>query len=189
MVHFIENIAETQATFEQAVLEHKKRNSGPNSDRAKFQISTNRLKNGFNTDRFIIFGESKIKYEKFRNAMINDLQPRNYLENHDCFLIIMDAWNLIRLNIIRTGLTNMEIRNVLSNTYNYDDAFMMDRKEINKTIKETKKYEEMYGIVYRRDCVGEGSLSKLDDTVHKTTARYVKMKNDYIERRFGKEEI
>ena len=63
-----ENNAETKASFSNALAERAKSKKGPTTERAKYQISKNNIKNGFCSKRFIIYGENIVSSVDFHRA-------------------------------------------------------------------------------------------------------------------------
>ena len=48
------NEAETKASFSNVLADKAKKRKGPSTERAKYQVSKNNIKNGFCSKRFII---------------------------------------------------------------------------------------------------------------------------------------
>lgn len=46
------------------------------TEKTKYLISKSKIKDGFSSDKFIIFGEDKREFERYRNLMIDELDPK-----------------------------------------------------------------------------------------------------------------
>ena len=75
-----ENNAETKASFSNALAERAKSKKGPTTERAKYQISKNNIKNGFCSKRFIIYGENK---KEFENLLA--YSPLHNIKKGECY--------------------------------------------------------------------------------------------------------
>ncbi len=113
------NVAETKATFEEAITKKKNTPTGPMSERAKYEVSKNALKTGLSSKRFIIYGENKKEYEQYRDNFIDILKPINQIHVDTCFHIILTGWNIKRVSKARNGAYNLETKLTLENSYNY----------------------------------------------------------------------
>jgi hypothetical protein len=157
------------------------------TDKAKYQISKNNIKNGFCSKRFIIYGENKKEFERYRDERLNYLDPTNPIQVDMCFHLIQIGWNLKRINILRTGLQNIEIKNTLENSYNYEDVHRNNAKEIKNIFKELPDKNEILGIVFTRDCIGSNTLAKLTTIENSFHAKFYKIKREYMFDRFNRE--
>ena len=178
--------AESKDSFNKAV-EKKANKKGPLTDRAKYQISKNNIKNGFSSKRFIIYGEHKKEFERFRDERLDYLDPTNPIQVEMCFHLIRTGWNIRRINTLRTGLLNIEIKNTLENSYNYEDIHKNDAKEIKNIFKEVPDKNEVLGIVFSRDCIGSNTIAKLTSIENSLHALFYKIKREYMLDRFGRE--
>jgi hypothetical protein len=104
-----------------------------------------------------------------------------------CFHLIQIGWNLKRINILRTGLQNIEIKNTLENSYNYEDVHRNNAKEIKNIFKELPDKNEILGIVFTRDCIGSNTLAKLTTIENSFHAKFYKIKREYMFDRFNRE--
>jgi hypothetical protein len=181
-----ENNAESKDSFNKT-LDQRAKNKGSLTDKAKYQISKNNIKNGFCSKRFIIYGENKKEFERYRDERLNYLDPTNPIQVDMCFHLIQIGWNLKRINILRTGLQNIEIKNTLENSYNYEDVHRNNAKEIKNIIKELPDKNEILGIVFTRDCIGSNTLAKLTTIENSFHAKFYKIKREYMFDRFNRE--
>jgi len=180
------NNAESKDSFNIAI-EKRANNKSPLTDRSKYQISKNNIKNGFSSKRFIIYGENKKEFERYREERLDYLDPTNPIQVEMCFHLIRAGWNLRRINTIRTGLLNIEIKNTLENSYNYEDVHKNDTKEIKNIFKEVPDTNEVLGIVFSRDCIGSNTIAKLTSIENSLHTLFYKIKREYMLDRFGKE--
>jgi hypothetical protein len=181
-----ENNAESKDSFNKT-LDQRAKNKGSLTDKAKYQISKNNIKNGFCSKRFIIYGENKKEFERYRDERLNYLDPTNPIQVDMCFHLIQIGWNLKRINILRTGLQNIEIKNTLENSYNYEDVHRNNAKEIKNIFKELPDKNEILGIVFTRDCIGSNTLAKLTTIENSFHAKFYKIKREYMFDRFNRE--
>jgi hypothetical protein len=181
-----ENNAESKDSFNKT-LDQRAKNKGSLTDKAKYQISKNNIKNGFCSKRFIIYGENKKEFERYRDERLNYLDPTNPIQVDMCFHLIQIDWNLKRINILRTGLQNIEIKNTLENSYNYEDVHRNNAKEIKNIFKELPDKNEILGIVFTRDCIGSNTLAKLTTIENSFHAKFYKIKREYMFDRFNRE--
>jgi hypothetical protein len=181
-----ENNAESKDSFNKT-LDQRAKNKGSLTDKAKYQISKNNIKNGFCSKRFIIYGENKKEFERYRDERLNYLDPTNPIQVDMCFHLIQIGWNLKRINILRTGLQNIEIKNTLENSYNYEDVHRNNAKEIKNIFKELPDKNEILGIVFTRDCTGSNTLAKLTTIENSFHAKFYKIKREYMFDRFNRE--
>ncbi len=181
-----ENNAESKDSFNKT-LDQRAKNKGSLTDKAKYQISKNNIKNGFCSKRFIIYGENKKEFERYRDERLNYLDPTNPIQVDMCFHLIQIGWNLKRINILRTGLQNIEIKNTLENSYNYEDVHRNNAKEIKNIFKELPDTNEILGIVFTRDCIGSNTLAKLTTIENSFHAKFYKIKREYMFDRFNRE--
>ena len=181
-----DNNAESKGSFNKAI-EKRANNKSPLTDRSKYQISKNNIKNGFSSKRFIIYGENKKEFERYREERLDYLDPTNPIQVEMCFHLIRAGWNLRRINTIRTGLLNIEIKNTLENSYNDEDVHKNDAKEIKNIIKEVSDKNEVLGIVFSRDCIGSNTIAKLTSIENSLHTLFYKIKREYMLDRFGKE--
>ena len=182
-----ENNAETKASFSNVLANRAKSKKGPSTARAKYQVSKNNVKNGFCSKRFIIFGENKKEFERYRDERLDFLDPITPIQIDMCFHLIQNGWHLKRLNYLRNGLYNAEIKSVLENSYNYDQAHFKDHSEIKKILNELGNKNEILGIVFSRDCVGSGTQARLTAIENAMHAKYYKIYKEYMLDRFGRE--
>ena len=180
------NNAESKDLFNIAI-EKRANNKSPLTNRSKYQISKNNIKNGFSSKRFIIYGENKKEFERYREERLDYLDPTNAIQVEMCFHLIRAGWNLRRINTIRTGLLNIEIKNTLENSYNYEDVHKNDAKEIKNIFKEVSDKNEVLGIVFSRDCIGSNTIAKLTSIENSLHALFYKIKREYMLDRFGRE--
>jgi len=181
-----ENNAESKDSFNKT-LDQRAKNKGSLTDKAKYQISKNNIKNGFCSKRFIIYGKNKKEFERYRDERLNYLDPTNPIQVDMCFHLIQIGWNLKRINILRTGLQNIEIKNTLENSYNYEDVHRNNAKEIKNIFKELPDKNEILGIVFTRDCIGSNTLAKLTTIENSFHAKFYKIKREYMFDRFNRE--
>ncbi len=181
-----DNNAESKSSFNKAI-EKRANNKSSLTDRSKYQISKNNIKNGFSSKRFIIYGENKKEFERYREERLDYLDPTNPIQVEMCFHLIRAGWNLRRINTIRTGLLNIEIKNTLENSYNYEDVHKNDTKEIKNIFKEVPDRNEVLGIVFSRDCIGSNTIAKLTSIENSLHTLFYKIKREYMLDRFGKE--
>lgn len=181
------NDAETKASFGKVLAERAKSKKGPTSERAKYQVSKNNIKNGFCSKRFIVYGENKKEFERYRDNILDDLDPITPIQIDMCFHLIQNGWNIRRLNNLRNGLYNIEIKNVLENSYNYDEVHRKDHGEIKKIFKELHNKDEVLGIVFSRDCIGSGTQSRLMAIENSMHTKFYKIYREYMLDRFGRE--
>jgi len=181
-----ENNAESKDSFNKT-LDQRAKNKGSLTDKAKYQISKNNIKNGFCSKRFIIYGENKKEFERYRDERLNYLDPTNPIQVDMCFHLIQIGWNLKRINILRTGLQNIEIKNTLENSYNYEDVHRNNAKEIKNIFKELPDKNEILGIVFTRDCIGSNTLAKLTTIENSFHAKFYKIKREYMFDRLNRE--
>ena len=180
------NNAESKDLFNIAI-EKRANNKSLLTNRSKYQISKNNIKNGFSSKRFIIYGENKKEFERYREERLDYLDPTNPIQVEMCFHLIRAGWNLRRINTIRTGLLNIEIKNTLENSYNYEDIHKNDAKEIKNIFKEVSDKNEVLGIVFSRDCIGSNTIAKLTSIENSLHALFYKIKREYMFDRFGRE--
>lgn len=180
------NNAESKDLFNIAI-EKRANNKSLLTNRSKYQISKNNIKNGFSSKRFIIYGENKKEFERYREERLDYLDPTNPIQVEMCFHLIRAGWNLRRINTIRTGLLNIEIKNTLENSYNYEDIHKNDAKEIKNIFKEVSDKNEVLGIVFSRDCIGSNTIAKLTSIENSLHALFYKIKREYMLDRFGRE--
>ena len=79
------------------------------------------------------------------------LDPITPIQEDMCFHLIQMGWNLIRLNNLRNGLYNIEIKNVLKNSYNYEHVHLKKHGEIKKILNDLQNKNEVLGMVFSRD--------------------------------------
>ena len=104
-----------------------------------------------------------------------------------CFHLIQMGWNLIRLNNLRNGLYNIEIKNVLKNSYNYEHVHLKKHGEIKKILNDLQNKNEVLGMVFSRDCIGSGTQSRLNSIENSMLVKFYKIRREYMLDRFGKE--
>jgi hypothetical protein len=181
------NDAESKASFNDVLAKRAKNRKGPTTKRAKYQVSKNRIKNGFCSKRFIVYGEYKKKFERYRDERLDYLDPITPLQEDMCFHLIQMGWNLIRLNNLRNGLYNIEIKNVLENSYNYEHVHLKKHGEIKKILNELGNKDEVLGMVFTRDCISSGTQSRLTTIENSMRVKFYKIRREYMLDRFGKE--
>jgi hypothetical protein len=182
-----ENDAETKASFSNAVAERAKSKIGPTTERAKHQVSKNNIKNGFCSKRFIIYGENKKEFERYRDERLEFLDPNTPIQIDMCFHLIQNGWHIKRLSYLRNGLYNIEIKRVLENSYNFENVHQEGHSEIKKTLNGLGNKDEVLGIVFSRDCIGSGTQSRLTAIENSMHAKYYKIYREYMLDRFGRE--
>jgi hypothetical protein len=182
-----ENDAETKASFSNAVAERAKSKIGPTTERAKYQVSKNNIKNGFCSKRFIIYGENKKEFERYRDERLEFLDPNTPIQIDMCFHLIQNGWHIKRLSYLRNGLYNIEIKRVLENSYNYEEVHHKKHGEIKKILNELGNKDEVLGMVFSRDCIGSGTQSRLTAIENSMHAKYYKIYREYMLDRFGRE--
>ena len=64
-----DNDAESKASFNDVLAKRAKHQKGPTTERAKYQVSKNRIKNGFCSTRFIITVNTK---KSLKDTVMND---------------------------------------------------------------------------------------------------------------------
>ena len=190
MTNFYENnVAETKATFAKTISKKNNKPTGPVSDQAKYEVSKNALKNGFSSKRFIIYGENKKEYERYRDGLLSELKPINSIHVDICFQIIMTGWNIKRLNNSRNGVYNLETKQTLENSFNIENIYSKSDKHIKKYLNHHNKNSEVSGLIFARDCAGSKVIEHITELEQKMMARYHKILNQYLADRFGKETI
>jgi hypothetical protein len=145
------NVAETKATFEEAITKKKNTPTGPMSERAKYEVSKNALKTGLSSKRFIIYGENKKEYEQYRDNFIDILKPINQIHVDICFHIILTGWNIKRVSKARNGAYNLETKLALENSYNIDNDHIPNNnilESINKCTTDMELYNIMKQPLY-----------------------------------------
>jgi hypothetical protein len=182
-----ENDAETKASFSNMLAERAKSKKGPTTERAKYQVSKNNIKNGFCSKRFIIYGENKKEFERYRDELLEFLDPITPIQIDMCFHLLQNGWHIKRLSYVRNGHYNNEIKSVLENSYNYEDVYLKKHGEIKKILNGLGNKDEVLGIVFSRDCVGIGAQSRLIAIENSMHAKYYKIYREYMLDRFGKE--
>lgn len=182
-----ENNAETKASFSNVLAEKAKSKKGPTSERAKYQVSKNNIKNGFCSKRFIVYGENKKEFERYRDQLLEFLDPITPIQIDMCFHLIQNGWYIRRLSCVRNGHYNNEIKNVLENSYNYEDVHLKKYGEIKKILNGLGNKDEVLGIVFSRDCIGIGAQSRLMTIENSMHAKYYKIYREYMLDRFGNE--
>ena len=182
-----ENDAETKASFSNVLAERAKSKKGPTTERAKYQVSKNNIKNGFCSKRFIIYGENKKEFERYRDELLEFLDPITPIQIDMCFHLLQNGWHIKRLSYVRNGHYNNEIKSVLENSYNYEDVYLKKHGEIKKILNGLGNKDEVLGIVFSRDCVGIGAQSRLIAIENSMHAKYYKIYREYMLDRFGKE--
>jgi hypothetical protein len=182
-----ENDAETKASFSNMLAERAKSKKGPTTERAKYQVSKNNIKNGFCSKRFIIYGENKKEFERYRDGLLEFLDPITPIQIDMCFHLLQNGWHIKRLSYVRNGHYNNEIKSVLENSYNYEDVYLKKHGEIKKILNGLGNKDEVLGIVFSRDCVGIGAQSRLIAIENSMHAKYYKIYREYMLDRFGKE--
>jgi len=182
-----ENDAETKASFSNVLAERAKSKKGPTTERAKYQVSKNNIKNGFCSKRFIIYGENKKEFERYRDGLLEFLDPITPIQIDMCFHLLQNGWHIKRLSYVRNGHYNNEIKSVLENSYNYEDVYLKKHGEIKKILNGLGNKDEVLGIVFSRDCVGIGAQSRLIAIENSMHAKYYKIYREYMLDRFGKE--
>ena len=157
------------------------------TEKTKYLISKSKIKSGFTSDKFIIFGEDKREFERYRNLIIDELDPRTIVQVDLVFMILKHGWDLKRINLIRNGLMNAETRILLEKAFNIEDTQILKRDEIEKELNTLDKKSEVMGMVYARDCIGVNAfekLARLETSIH---AKFIKIYDYYKLDRFGKE--
>jgi len=182
-----ENDAETKASFSNVLTERAKSKKGPTTERAKYQVSKNNIKNGFCSKRFIVYGENKKEFERYRDELLEFLDPLTPIQIDMCFHLLQNGWHIKRLSYVRNGHYNNEIKSVLENSYNYEDIYLKKHGEIKKILNGLGNKDEVLGIVFSRDCVGIGAQSRLIAIENSMHAKYYKIYREYMLDRFGKE--
>ena len=181
MTNFKENkVAETKATFAEAVAKKNNKPTGPKSEKAKYEVSKNAIKNGFSSKRFIIYGENVKEFEEYRDGMIDFLEPINAIHLDMCFQIILSGWNSKRLNSAKNGVYNLEAKLALENSYNVENIHTKNNKQVNKIIKHHNKDSQVLGLIFARDCAGENVIASITELEQKTLARYHKILNHIL---------
>ena len=107
------NEAETKASFSNVLADKAKKRKGPSTERAKYQVSKNNIKNGFCSKRFIIYGENKKEFERYRDELLEFLDPITPIQMDMCFHLIQNGWHIKRLSYVRNGHYNNELKSVL----------------------------------------------------------------------------
>jgi len=181
------NEAETKASFSNVLADKAKKRKGPSTERAKYQVSKNNIKNGFCSKRFIIYGENKKEFERYRDELLEFLDPITPIQMDMCFHLIQNGWYIKRLSYVRNGHYNNELKSVLENSYNYEDVHLKKHGEIKKILNGLGNKDEVLGIVFSRDCVGIGAQSRLIAIENSMHAKYYKIYREYMLDRFGKE--
>ena len=102
------------------------------TEKTKYLISKSKIKDGFSSDKFIIFGEDKREFDRYRNSMIDQLDPKTVVQVDLVFMIIKHGWDLKRINLIRNGLINAETRILLEKAFNIEDTQILNKEEIEK---------------------------------------------------------
>ena len=182
-----ENEAETKASFNNALTKRVKSKKGPTTERAKYQVSKNNIKNGFCSKRFIVYGENKKEFERYRDERLEFLDPSTPIQIDMCFHLIQNGWPIKRLSYLRNGLYNIEIKRVLENSYNFENVHHEGHSEIKKTLNGLGNKDEILGIVFSRDCIGSGTQSRLTVIENSMHAKYYKIYREYMLDRFGRE--
>ena len=157
------------------------------TEKTKYLISKSKIKDGFSSDKFIIFGEDKREFDRYRNSIIDQLDPKTVIQVDLVFMIIKHGWDLKRINLMRNGLMNAETRILLEKAFNIEDTQILNKEEIEKELNDLDKKSEVMGMIYARDCIGVNAfekLSRLETSIH---AKYIKIYDYYKLDRFGKE--
>ena len=103
-----ENNTETKASFSNALAERAKSKKGPTTERAKYQISKNNIKNGFCSKRFIVYGENKKEFEGYRDELLEFLDPITPIQTDMCFHLIQNGWFMKNVDTHLCGTTLKE---------------------------------------------------------------------------------
>ena len=112
------------------------------TEKTKYLISKSKIKSGFSSDKFIIFGEDKREFDRYRNSMIDQLDPKTVVQVDLIFMIIKHGWDLKRINLIRNGLMNAETRILLEKAFNIEDTQILNKYEIEKELNDLKKNQK-----------------------------------------------
>jgi hypothetical protein len=139
------------------------------TEKTKYLISKSKIKDGFSSDKFIIFGEDKREFDRYRNSMIDQLDPKTVVQVDLVFMIIKHGWDLKRINLMRNGLMNAETRILLEKAFNIEDTQILNKDEIEKELNDLNKKSEVMGMIYARDCIGVNAfekLSRLETSIH-----------------------
>lgn len=157
------------------------------TEKTKYLISKSKIKSGFSSEKFIIFGEDKREFNRYRNSMIDQLDPKTIVQVDLLFMIIKHGWDLKRINLIRNGLMNAETRILIEKAFNIEDTQTLNKEEIEKELNDLNKKSEVMGMVFARDCIGVNAfekLSRLETSIH---SKYIKIYEYYKLDRFGKD--
>ena len=181
------NGIESKDSFNKILVNRAKKGKGPTTERAKYQVSKNSIKDGFRSKRFIIYGENRKEFERYRDEILKDLDPITSIQIDMCFHLIQNGWNIRRLNNLRNGLYNIEIKSVLENSYNYEHIHLKRHGEIRKILNELGNKDEVLGMVFARDCISSGTQSRLTSIENSMHAKFYRIYREYMLDRFGRE--
>ena len=78
------------------------------TEKTKYLISKSKIKDGFSSDKFIIFGEDKCEFDRYRNSMIDQLDPKTVVQ----VLRAMKEGKIAHLPMRRSGWTKDALRNI-----------------------------------------------------------------------------
>ena len=157
------------------------------TEKTKYLISKSKIKDGFSSDKFIIIGEDKREFERYRNLMIDELDPKTVIQVDLVFMILKHGWDLKRINLMRNGLMNAETRILLEKAFNIEDAQFLNKEEIEKELNNLDKKSEVMGMIYARDCISVNAFEKLSKLETSINAKYIKIYDYYKLDSFGKE--
>jgi hypothetical protein len=148
----------TEAQIE-ANQQNARLSTGPRSVSGKARVAANALKHGLTAKSIVLPNEDPDEFEAFRNALCNDLDPQNAIEELLGQKIVADAWRIMRILKLDGGihareklvLMAEEIRNELSSCYKkndlvyntYDPPPEIDPKHREKYDKARAKLDEV----------------------------------------------
>ena len=143
---------------------------GPKTDLGKLNSSKNSLKHGL-TAKQLVIGEDLKEFQKYRDHMIEALNPEGILEEQVAFKIIDVGFRLRRIGGIEAGIYNQEILHHEIDEYKQKMADKIEFKD-QELVQSSDRSINLKGLAFARDCKYGSAILKLNTIEDKLMNKY-----------------
>lgn len=158
--------------------------SGAITPRGKLRSSMNALKHGGYANQFVTLGEDPKEFQVFYQAIFDDVQPENVIDQDIVEQFIFCAWKQKRLVLIENASLSTEMLDY------YRSDLRLDYRKTRKISQtylaadsktELGKNEELLAIAFKLDVNSHQSLVVLEEIQTRTFSKYQKLLEKILE--------
>ena len=156
---------------------NSKKSTGPVSKLGKLKSSSNAIKHGLHTEKFVVIGECINDLDIIKNRLTNELKPRGMHQEIIVSKIIDIAIRLRRIPIIEAGILNHEMLEHEADQYKQKVATSIEDTGVNNVVLSSNVIVRKTGLSFARDCNQGSSLLKLNTIEDRLLSKYFKLLN------------